>query len=118
MNGWIELNKVAPKNQTGLAAGVAGKNTQGVVGNNFDGHGDRRFGHFGGGGGFRLHSRFGGRLGGYEQMLSTMGEGRNSYFKTNPDATFMRMKEDHMRNGQLKPGYNVQIAVNSEYIFT
>ncbi|MBM6978067.1 transposase, partial [Intestinimonas butyriciproducens] len=22
----------------------------------------------------------------------------------------------HMRNGQLKPGYNVQIAVNSEYI--
>lgn len=28
----------------------------------------------------------------------------------------MRMKEDHMRNGQLKPGYNVQIAVNSEYI--
>ena len=31
------------------------------------------------------------------------------------DATFMRMKEDHMRNGQLKPAYNVQIAVNSEY---
>ncbi|MFT9078111.1 transposase [Ethanoligenens sp.] len=28
----------------------------------------------------------------------------------------MHMKEDHMRNGQLKPGYNVQIAVNSEYI--
>ena len=52
----------------------------------------------------------------YEAMLSTMGEGRNSYSKTDPDATFMRMKEDHMRNGQLKPGYNVQIAVNSEYI--
>ena len=52
----------------------------------------------------------------YEEMLSTMGEGRNSYSKTDPDATFMRMKEDHMRNGQLKPGYNVQIAVNSEYI--
>ena len=49
-------------------------------------------------------------------MLSTMGEGRSSYSKTDPDATFMRMKEDHMRNGQLKPGYNVQIAVNSEYI--
>lgn len=49
-------------------------------------------------------------------MLSTMGEGRNSCSKTDPDATFMRMKEDHMRNGQLKPGYNVQIAVNSEYI--
>ena len=52
----------------------------------------------------------------YEEMLSTMGEGRNSCSKTDPDATFMRMKEDHMRNGQLKPGYNVQIAVNSEYI--
>ena len=52
----------------------------------------------------------------YEEMLATMGEGRNSYSKTDTDATFMRMKEDHMRNGQLKPGYNVQIGVNSEYI--
>ena len=53
---------------------------------------------------------------GYEEQLSIMGERRNSYSKTDPDATFMRMKEDHMGNGQLKPGYNVQIAVNSEYI--
>ena len=45
-----------------------------------------------------------------------MGNSRNSYDKTDPDATFMHMKEDHMRNGQLKPGYNVQLAVNSEYI--
>ena len=52
----------------------------------------------------------------YEQKLAIMGDSRNSYSKTDPDATFMRMKEDHMRNGQLKPGYNVQIAVNSEYI--
>ena len=52
----------------------------------------------------------------YEGKLAIMGDGRNSYSKTDPDATFMRMKEDHMRNGQLKPGYNVQIAVNSEYI--
>ena len=52
----------------------------------------------------------------YEEQLAIMGEGRNSYSKTDTDATFMRMKEDHMRNGQLKPGYNVQIAVNSEYI--
>ena len=52
----------------------------------------------------------------YEQDLSIMGSGCNSYSTTDPDATFMRMKEDHMRNGQLKPGYNVQIAVNSEYI--
>lgn len=52
----------------------------------------------------------------YEQQLGVMGETRNSYAKTDEDATFMRMKEDHMRNGQLKPGYNVQIADNSEYI--
>lgn len=43
-------------------------------------------------------------------------QGRNSYCKTDPDATFMHMKDDHMRNAQLKPGYNVQIAVDSEYI--
>ena len=53
---------------------------------------------------------------GYENSLKIMGETRNSYSKTDPDATFMRMKDDHMRNGQLKPAYNVQIAVNSEYI--
>ena len=53
---------------------------------------------------------------GYEKSLKIMGETRNSYSKTDPDATFMRMKDDHMRNGQLKPAYNVQIAVNSEYI--
>ena len=35
-----------------------------------------------------------------------MGENRNSYSKTDHDATFMRMNEDHMRNGQLKPAYN------------
>ena len=52
----------------------------------------------------------------YESSLEIMGESRNSYSKTDPDATFMRMKDDHMRNGQLKPAYNVQIAVNSEYI--
>jgi hypothetical protein len=43
-------------------------------------------------------------------------DGRNSYSKTDHDATFMRMKEDHMRNGQLKPGYNVTIGVDAEYI--
>lgn len=42
--------------------------------------------------------------------------GRNSYSKTDIHATFMHMKDDHMRNAQLKPGYNAQIAVNSEYI--
>lgn len=41
---------------------------------------------------------------------------RNSYSKTDPDATFMRMKEDAMMNGQLKPAYNLQHGVDSEYI--
>ena len=43
-------------------------------------------------------------------------DGRNSYSKTDPDATFMRMKEDHMRNGQLKPGYNPQVSTNRQFI--
>lgn len=42
--------------------------------------------------------------------------GRNSFSKTDHDATFMHMKEDHMKNGQLKPGYNVQLGVEAEYI--
>ena len=41
---------------------------------------------------------------------------RSSYSKTDHDATFMRMKEDHMLNGQLKPGYNFQISTNNQYI--
>ena len=40
----------------------------------------------------------------------------NSYSKTDVDATFMHIKDDHMRNAQPKPGYNVQIGVDSEYI--
>ena len=51
----------------------------------------------------------------YETKLHKCGE-RNSYSKTDEDATFMHMKDDHMMNGQLKPGYNVQHAVNSGYI--
>jgi transposase len=43
-------------------------------------------------------------------------KGRNSFSKTDPDATFMRMKDDHMRNGQLKPAYNLQLGVEGEYI--
>ena len=43
-------------------------------------------------------------------------QGRNNYCKTDPDATFMHMKDDHMKNAQLKPEYNVQIGVDSEYI--
>ena len=51
----------------------------------------------------------------YEKYFSVF-KGRNSFSKTDNDATFMRMKEDHMLNGQLKPGYNVQIGVENEYI--
>lgn len=42
--------------------------------------------------------------------------GRNSFSKTDPDATFMRMKEDHMLNGQLKPAYNLQISTQKQFI--
>ncbi len=42
--------------------------------------------------------------------------GRNSFSKTDPDATFMRMKEDHMLNGQLKPAYNWQISTQDQFI--
>jgi len=52
----------------------------------------------------------------YEEQEKIMGEERSSYSKTDMDATFMRMKEDHMKNGQLKPAYNVQISTNNQYI--
>lgn len=52
----------------------------------------------------------------YEQQEKILGENRSSYSKTDTDATFMRMKEDHMKNGQLKPAYNVQISTNNQYI--
>lgn len=42
--------------------------------------------------------------------------GRSSYSKTDTDATFMRMKEDHMKNGQLKPGYNLQVSTSNQYM--
>ncbi|ADQ05511.1 transposase IS4 family protein [Caldicellulosiruptor owensensis OL] len=48
----------------------------------------------------------------YEQILS----GRNSFSKTDHDATFMRMKDDHMKNGMLKPGYNVQIGTQNRFV--
>ena len=51
----------------------------------------------------------------YTQDLHICGD-RNSYCKTDHDATFLHMKEDHMRNGQLKPGYNVNVATSEEFI--
>ena len=51
----------------------------------------------------------------YEKQEEIL-KGRSSYSKTDQDATFMRMKEDHMRNGQLKPAYNVQVSTNNQFI--
>ena len=51
----------------------------------------------------------------YERHLEILGE-RNSYSKIDTDATFMRMKEDHMGNGQLKAAYNVQISTENQII--
>ncbi len=51
----------------------------------------------------------------YAEQGQIMGQ-RNSFSKTDPDATFMRMKEDHMKNGQLKPAYNLQISTHNQFI--
>ena len=56
------------------------------------------------------------RLMEYAESFEIMGKERNSYSKTDLEATFMRMKDDHMMNGQLKPAYNVQIAVENYFI--
>lgn len=56
-----------------------------------------------------------GKLKQYTNDIHICGN-RNSFSKTDHDATFMHMKEDHMRNGQLKPGYNVNVATCSEFI--
>lgn len=55
------------------------------------------------------------KLGEYDDRLEQIGE-RNSMSKTDPDATFMRMKEDAMNNGQTKPGYNLQISAENQFI--
>lgn len=54
-------------------------------------------------------------IGKYTHQEEILAE-RNSYSKSDPDATFMKMKEDHMRNGQLKPAYNVQISTSNQFI--
>jgi len=56
------------------------------------------------------------RLMQYKECFEIMGKDRNSYSKTDVEVTFMRRKEDHMLNGQLRPAYNVQIAVENYFI--
>lgn len=52
----------------------------------------------------------------YAEHIEICGESRNSYSKTDKDATFMRVKRDYMGNDQLLPAYNMQIGVCDEYI--
>ena len=52
----------------------------------------------------------------YAEHIRICGEDRNSYSKSDNDATFMRMKKDYMGNDQLLPGYNIQLGVCDEYI--
>jgi len=56
------------------------------------------------------------RLKKYREQLKICGPDRNSYSKTDPDATFMHVKKDYMRNDQTLPAYNVQIGVADEYV--
>jgi len=56
------------------------------------------------------------RLKKYAEHIEICGEERNSYSKTDHDATFMRVKNDYMGNDQLLPAYNMQIGVCDEYI--
>jgi transposase len=51
----------------------------------------------------------------YEKNEETLG-GRNSFSKTDTDATFMRMKDDHLGNGQLKAAYNIQTSCEGQFI--
>ena len=55
------------------------------------------------------------KLAEYDEHLEKLGD-RNSYSKTDPDATFMRLKEDAMNNGQTKPAYNLQIGTENQFI--
>lgn len=62
-----------------------------------------------------LQSKHLSKLEEYEKRLQILGN-RNSYSKTDPSATFMRMKDDHMKNGQLKAAYNLQIGTENQFI--
>ena len=56
------------------------------------------------------------KLKSYAQKIEICGEDRNSYSKTDNDATFMRFNKDHMKNDQLLPGYNLQMVICDEFI--
>lgn len=52
----------------------------------------------------------------YATKIDRCGEHRNSYSKTDEDATFMRMKTDYMGNTALLPAYNWQLVSAGEII--
>ena len=52
----------------------------------------------------------------YAIKIETCGDKRNSFSKTDKDATFMRIKRDYMGNDQLLPAYNLQFGICDEYI--
>jgi len=52
----------------------------------------------------------------YSEHIRICGDKRNSYSKTDHDATFFRMKKDYMGNDHLLPGYNLQLVICDEYI--
>lgn len=55
------------------------------------------------------------RLKQYDEQEKLLN-GRSSFSKTDPDATFMRTKEDHLKTSQLKPCYNVQLGTEDQFI--
>ena len=55
------------------------------------------------------------KLQSYEDQEELL-DGRSSYSKTDIDATFMRTKDDHLGNGQLKPCYNIQLGTEDQFI--
>jgi transposase len=56
------------------------------------------------------------RLKKYEQQAETL-KGRNSYARTDPDASCMRMKEDQgAEKPWPKPAYNVQIGTEGQFV--
>lgn len=65
---------------------------------------------------YQLSVQYLNKLKEYSTHISTCGENRNSYSKTDKGATFMRIKTDYMGNDQLLPAYNMQIATCDEYI--
>ncbi len=107
----IEIDNCSPleilKRQKNLMQIAAGEEIRLIV----KGRGNRRSRNF-----MRNWKNCGNRLIGYKECFEIMGKNRNSYSKTDLEATFMRMKEDHMLNGQLKAAYNVQIAVENYFI--